>query len=197
MYKLDKLPYNYSDLEPFIDTHTLGLHHMKHQKNYLTKLNELLLKTNYDFRYSLIELTKHIKEFPDNYQSDILYNLGGVINHNLYFNNMNPNPIKPSKNLENMINNTFGNYNTFLKEFKEKALSLKGSGYTFLVLKNKKLEIINLKNQENPYTYNLIPLITLDLWEHAYYINYQNKKDIYIDNFFEILDFKEANKIFN
>lgn len=68
MYKLNNLPYGYSDLEPFIDTHTLGLHHMKHQKGYLDKLNELLIKSNYDFRYSLIELTKHINEFPKNYQ---------------------------------------------------------------------------------------------------------------------------------
>ena len=76
-------------------------------------------------------------------------------------------------------------------------MELKGSGYTVLVIDKNKLKIINLKNQDNPYYHNLIPLLAIDLWEHAYYINYENKKDLYIDNFFEIMDFKEANKIFD
>lgn len=197
MYKLNKLPYDYSDLEPFIDTHTLGLHHMKHQKNYLDKLNELLIKSNYNFKYTILELTKHIKEFPINYQKDILYNLGGVLNHNIYFHSMDKNPEKPNPSLMRKITNTFGSYSNLLKQIKEKALTIKGSGYTFLVLDNKNLEIINLLNQDNPYSLNLIPLIGIDMWEHAYYINYQNKKDIYIDNFLEIIDFKMANRIFN
>ncbi|MBQ8891364.1 MAG: superoxide dismutase [Bacilli bacterium] len=196
MYILNKLNYGYSTLEPFIDTHTLGLHHMKHQKNYLDKLNQLLIKNNYDFRYSLIELTKHINEFPKNDQSDILYNLGGVINHNIYFNSMSPTHEKPNAILMKKIIQDFGSFNNLLKQFKEKALSIKGSGYTFLVLNENKLELINLSNQDNPYSLNLTPLIAIDMWEHAYYINYQNKKDIYINNFLEILDFNNANKYF-
>lgn len=90
----------------------------------------------------------------------------------------------------------FGNYQNFKNKFKESALSIKGSGYTFLVLNNNKLEIINLKNQDNPYSLNLIPLIEIDVWEHAYYINYQNKRNIYIDNFLEIVDFSKANQYF-
>ena len=82
--------------------------------------------------------------------------------------------------------------------FKKTALNLKGSGYTFLVINNdNNLQIINLPNQETPYYYHLTPLITLDMWEHAFYINYENKKDLYIDNFFNIINFNEANKYFN
>lgn len=95
-----------------------------------------------------------------------------------------------------MINNSFGSYEMFKKIFKETALSLKGSSYTYLILKKDKLEIINFYNQENPYSYNLIPLICIDMWEHAYYLNYKNDKGSYIDNFFEIIDFNEANKFF-
>ena len=85
MYKFKDLPYDYDALEPYIDTHTLGLHHNKHQRNYLNKLNELLINNNYDFKYSLEELSKHINEFPEEDREDITFNLGGLINHNLYF----------------------------------------------------------------------------------------------------------------
>jgi len=110
---------------------------------------------------------------------------------------MSPKKVKPNSVLINQIINEFGSYNGFKNKFKESALSLKGSGYTYLVLNNNHLEIVNLKNQDNPYNYNYIPIISLDMWEHSYYINYENKKDIYIDNFFEVIDFNEANKIFN
>lgn len=195
MYKLEKLNYSYDELEPYIDSHTLGLHHNKHQKNYLKKLNELLIKNNYDFTYTLEELSKHIMEFNENDREDILFNLGGVINHNIYFKSISPNKELPSIFMNSLIINSFENYENFIKELKQKAMSLKGSGYTYLVLDKGKLKIINLFNQDNPYNYNLIPLLAIDLWEHAYYINYENKKDIYIDNLLEILDFKNANEI--
>lgn len=196
MYKLKELPYEYDALEPYIDTHTLGLHKNKHQKNYLNKLNELLVLNNYDFKYSLEELVNHIDEFSKESREDILFNLGGVINHNLYFSSMSSKKEKPNTILNREINNTFGSFNEFKVKFKQSALSIKGSGYTFLVLDNEKLKIVNLLNQDNPYNYYYAPLLALDMWEHAYYINYENKKDIYIDNFFEVMDFSMANKFF-
>lgn len=196
MYKLSDLPYSYSDLEPFIDTHTLGLHKNKHQLNYLNKLNQLLIKNKFNFKYSLEELSQHINEFSRDDKEDILFNLGGVINHNIYFSSMSKEHIKPNVFLSYMINNNFGSYDMFKKVFKEKALSLKGSGYTYLILKKDKLEIINFYNQENPYSYNLTPLICIDMWEHAYYLNYKNDKNSYIDNFFETIDFSKANQLF-
>lgn len=195
MYKLEELPYSYDDLEPFIDTHTLGLHHNKHQQNYLDKLNKLLEKNNYKFNYDLIELNYHIMEFNKEDQEDILFNLGGVLNHNIYFNSMSAKKEEPNIFLKKKIEEDFGSLEELKKEFKESALKLKGSGYTFLVLYLGKLKIVNLKNQDNPYYHNYIPLVGIDIWEHAYYINYQNKKDIYIDNFLEIMNFREANKI--
>lgn len=197
IYSVSKLYYDYDSLEPYIDSHTLGLHYNKHYKNYLSRLNSLLVKNNYDFRYTLKELVFHINEFNQSDRDDILFYLGGVINHEKYFQSISPNKEKPNKNFSSLINNYYGNFDNFKKKFKRQALSLKGSGYTYLVISNKKLDIVNLKNQDNPYSYNYFPLLCIDMWEHSYYINYESYKETYIDNFLEIADFSEANKLFS
>lgn len=198
MYKIIKLPYDYDALEPFIDTHTLGLHYQKHHKSYLKKLNDLLVKNNYDFKYPMELLSYHIDEFPATDQEDILFNLGGVLNHNIYFHSMSDRNEMPVSELESKILNTFGSLDNFKKLFKESALKVKGSGYTYLAMnRNNELVIVNMINQDCPYFHELIPLLCVDVWEHAYYINYENKRDLYIDNFFEIMDFKFANKVYS
>lgn len=198
MYKLQELSYLYQDLEPFIDTHTIGIHYHKHGHNYLNKLNSLLLKNNYDFRYSLEELIYHVNEFPVNDREDILFNLGGVLNHNLYFKSMSPTKKKPEGQLDIYLKAKYGSYDNFFDEMKKKAMELKGSGYTFLVLKNNSdIDIINMSNQDSPLLSGYIPLFTIDLWEHAYYINYENRKVDYLDNFKNIADFTYANKVVN
>ena len=141
MYKLKALNYSFEDLEPYIDTHSLALHYEKLTKNYLNNLNIILNKYNYDYKYSMKELVKHINEFNEYDRDNILFNLGGVINHELYFSSISPNRTKPNIYLKLEILNTFVSYQNFLDKFREKALSLKGSGYTFLVLNNNKLEI--------------------------------------------------------
>lgn len=199
MYQLPRLPYLFQDLEPFIDTHTMGLHYHKHHQNYLNKLNDLLVNNNYDYRYNLNELLYHINEFPTSIREDILFNLGGVINHNLYWKSISTKQgHEPSGQLKIHMERIFGSYEQFWKLFKEKALKLKGSGYTFLVLKRDgQLEIINVSNQDTPLTMGYMPLFTVDMWEHAYYINYENDKAKYLNNFQEIADFRNASKIFN
>ena len=198
LYKLKKLPYNFYSLEPYIDTHTLALHYEKHTKSYLNKLNELLLKNNYNFNCSIELLSYHINDFNEEDRENILFNLGGVLNHIIYFHSMNEYKILPEGLLQDKILNTFSSLDNFFKLFKESALNLKGSGYTYLVVdKDNNLSIMNFLNQDYPYFYELIPLLCIDLWEHAYYINYENKRDLYIDNFFNIIDFSFANKVYN
>ena len=199
MYELAPLPYLYQDLEPYIDTHTMGLHYLKHQKNYLDKLNSLLRKNHYDYRYKIEEILYHIQEFPRQDQADILFNLGGVINHDLYWKSISsPKNVRKSNKLTEAINQQFGGLANFFEEFKKKALSLKGSGYTFLVMKNNgQLDIVNMPNQETPLMYGMVPLFVIDLWEHAYYLNYKNNKSEYIDNFIKIADLSNANNIYN
>ena len=198
MYKLPILPYLFQDLEPYVDIHTMGLHYHKHEMNYLNKLNLLLIKNNYDYKYPIEELIYHIDEFPIEDREDILYNLGGVLNHNLYFKSMSPKRVLPSDKLKDDIESKYGSVDKFLLEFKNKALELKGVGYTFLVVNdNGTLDIINLSNQDLPQLLGYIPLLNMDMWEHAYYLNYKNEKSNYIDNFFLIVDFINANSLYN
>ncbi len=198
MYKLNSLPFLYQDLEPYIDTHTIGVHYHKHHQNYLNKLNLLLQNNNYNYHYNIYELLYHINEFKEEVREDILFNLGGVLNHNLYWKSINPHHEEPKGKLKGQIIKQYSSLENFFTLFKESALKLKGSGYTFLILKNNgMLDIINLPNQETPLSFGYIPLFNIDMWEHAYYLNYKNEKEKYVDNFINIADFKNANNVFN
>lgn len=197
MYKLESLPYSYDVLEPIISATTVNIHYNKHYKNYLDKLNTILNNINYDFSASIENIIINIEKFPIEYRGDILFNAGGVVNHNLYFNSMDKEKRLPTGKLLEKINSTYGSYENFKQEFILTAKKIVGSGYTFLVLdKNKNLNIINTSNQESPYSYGFIPLFTIDLWEHSYYLDYQNRRDDYINNFFSIVSFKQAEKIY-
>ena len=196
MYQKENL--TYSSLEPYISDRTLSIHYNNHYLKYLKNLNDLLIKENYNFKYTKEELFDHIDEFNISIRDKILFNLGGVVNHELYFYNISnlKNNI-PIGSIKKEIDKYYGNYETFKKEFKKMALELVGSGYTYLVInKNKELQIINMSNQESPYMYGMIPIIALDLWEHAYYLDYQNNKEKYIDTFFEIIDFNKINNLY-
>ena len=199
MYQLPILPYAFQDFEPYIDTHTMGLHYHKHQQTYLNNLNKLLQKNNYSYNHTEEELINHINAFPKTDQEDILFNLGGVINHNLYWKSIHPTiHQKPTGNLKRQIEKQYTTYENLLSLLKENALKVKGSGYTFLVIgNNKTLEIINTKNQESPYLYGYTPILAIDLWEHAYYINYENERARYLDNLLPLLNFTHANEIYN
>lgn len=196
MYKSVVLPYDYNALEPVIDEKTVNIHYNKHYLGYLNKLNNFLNSVNYDYRYSKEDLVKHIDEIPLSIRDDVLYNLGGVINHELYFYSMGNKKINvPIGSLNKKIIEQFGSFSNFKKKFIEASNYLVGSGYTFLIVnKNGDLEIINTPNQETPYIYDLIPIMALDLWEHAYYLLYQNRRSDYINNFFEIIDFNNINQ---
>lgn len=195
MYKLKPLNYEYNALEPFISAYTINIHYNKHYQNYLNKLNDILKQLNYDYQDNLTELVSHIEQFPIEKRDDILYNAGGVLNHELYFSNISSNKnTLPSGKLKEAIDKQYGNFTNFKNEFIKAANYLTGSGYTFLVLNKNKLDIINTSNQDTPYLYGLIPLMGLDLWEHAYYLDYQNERKNYILNFFEIVDFEIIGK---
>jgi len=198
MYVLKSLPYSYNALEPYISTRTVTIHHEKHHKGYLDKLNIALNKANFDFSHSILWVIQNIDNFPLSLRGDILYNAGGVLNHDLYFEILSSNKNNEPKGiLKNEINKEFGSFENFREEFIKSALSVVGSGWTFLVLnKDKKLQIINTSNQETPYLYGFTPIIGLDLWEHSYYLDYQNNKNQYIDNFFLLLDFDRIENLY-
>lgn len=194
MYREEKL--NYTTLKPVISDETLFLHYNKHYMNYLNKLNELLIKNKYKFNYTKEELVNHIDIFELKDRGDILYNLGGVLNHELYFKILGGNGI-PNKEILTVIESNFESFDNFKNKIKEEAKKLVGSGYIFVVInKNKGLQIISLSNQDTPYSYNLIPIMAIDLWEHSYYLDYFNKKSEYVDNILTIIDYNKVNEIY-
>lgn len=196
MYERVKLDYN--SLEPFIDDKTLDIHYNKHYQNYLNKLNNILKKNNYDYRYSMDELATRIDMFDIEDRAELLYNLGGSLNHELYFYIMSDKKNNiPKGNLKSLFDEEFGSYDNFKKEFKQKALELKGSGSTALIVDNGKFKIVNNYNQDTPFSYRAYPIMCMDMWEHSYYLKYKDNKSEYIDNWFEVVDFDKIEKIYN
>ncbi len=191
MYNSINLPYNDNDLQPYIDEQTVNIHYNKHYKKYLSNLNKLISNIK------LEDIPKKLEELPLEKRGTTLYNAGGVLNHELYFIGLNKQKSNPKGKLQKKINETYGNFENFKNIFISKAKLLTGSGYTFLVTDNfGNLSIINLPNQETPYTYNLIPLFAIDMWEHAYYLKYKNEKELYLENIWNITNFDNATNIY-
>lgn len=184
------LNYEYNDLMPYISPRTLLIHYNNHYLKYKENLNKLVITDD------LVKLIKNIDKYDLKKRDEILYNVGGVLNHELYFSSMNHKNRMPTGKLKIAIDKKYGSYDKFKREFIRKANMMIGSGYTFLVINKNGLDIINLSNQETPYLYNMIPLLALDLWEHAYYLDYQSDRANYINNFFQIIDFDLSSKLY-
>ena len=193
----ERIKLDYTSLEPVIDNRTLDLHYNGHYRNYTDTLNKLLRETNYNYKYTPEFLAQNINIIPINYRGEILFNLGGYLNHSLYFYNLTNKKKEVPKPLLDEINKYFGSFADFQNEFIDMAKSLKGSGYTFLVLdKNNKLRIINMSNQDTPYYYGFIPIMTIDVWEHAYYLKYTYERGKYLNSIFDIIDFDKVYKLY-
>ncbi len=197
MYKSIQLDYGMGDLGGFLDEKTLDIHFNSLYKGYLNRLNKVLTDNHYDFRYTKEELLEHINEFPIKDRDAILYNLGGVLNHERYFLGLSPSPSLKENALIEKLKEKYGSIDNFKKEFMEKALIVIGSGYTNLVMdRNGGLNIINTSNQELPDFYGFYPLISLDLWEHAYFLKYYQNKQDYINNFFNYINYEAINTVY-
>ncbi|MDD7150450.1 MAG: superoxide dismutase [Bacilli bacterium] len=192
-----RITLDYKSLEPYIDDRTLDLHYNAHYRNYTDKLNKYLNDINYDYKDSPEYLAKHIDILPMENRDEILFNLGGYLNHSLYFYNLTNKKKDIPIELLNLINKYFGSFSLFKEEFIDMAMEVKGSGYTFLVMdKNNKLRIINTSNQDTPYYYGFTPIMTIDVWEHAYYLKYTYLRKKYLENIFDIIDFDKVYKLY-
>lgn len=192
-----RITLDYKSLDPYIDDRTLDLHYNAHYRNYTDKLNKYLNDINYDYKDSPIYLAKHIDILPMENRDEILFNLGGYLNHSLYFYNLTNKKKDIPIELLNLINKYFGSFPLFKEEFIDMAMEVKGSGYTFLVMdKNNKLRIINTSNQDTPYYYGFTPIMTIDVWEHAYYLKYTYLRKKYLENIFDIIDFDKVYKLY-
>lgn len=192
-----RITLDYKSLEPYIDDRTLDLHYNIHYRNYTDKLNKYLKDINYNYKYSAEYLAKNINILPMENRDEILFNLGGYLNHSLYFYNLTDKKKEIPKELLDEINKYFGSFSLFKEEIIDMALEVKGSGYTFLVLdKNNKLRIINTSNQDTPYYYGFTPIMTIDVWEHSYYLKYTYDRKKYLDSIFNVIDFDKVYKLY-
>lgn len=192
-YQAKELPYAYDALEPYIDKETMILHHDKHYKAYVDKLNAALDKHPDLYSYSLSDLLKNVENLPKDISEAVINNGGGVYNHEFFFNIMTPNSTNPSGKLNDAINRDFGSFDNFKSEFSKAALNVFGSGWAWLVSDlDGKLSIITTSNQNTPLPQNLSPIIGLDVWEHAYYLKYKNERNKYIDNWFNVINWDNA-----
>lgn len=195
MYKYNNLNYESEALINLLSLKSIDIE-KEYGMLYLNKLNSLLNLNNYDYRYTKEELINHIDIFPLDIRADILYNLGGVLNHESFINSINSNFVLNNEITRELIKE-YGSISNFKNAFKNTAFNLVGSGHTYLVIdRYNKFNIINLSNEEVPYSFGFIPIITLDLWEHAYLYKYNSNKNEYINNFLNSLDFKKINEIY-
>lgn len=202
MFTLPNLPYSYNALEPFIDGATMRVHHDGHHKTYVEKLNELLAGQPELLNIDIETLLKSLDKIPENIRTKVKNNAGGHYHHSIFWTIMTNNKIPgPSGKLEEMINQNFGNLNTFKERFSQSALNLFGSGWTWLILKDNKLTIENFPNQDSPISEEKYPLFAIDLWEHAYYLKFKNKRADYIQTWWNVVNWKEIesrlNKVLN
>jgi Fe-Mn family superoxide dismutase len=193
---IEKLPYSYSSLKQFIDSETMNIHYNKHYKTYVEKLNKALSK-----RKSGHSDLKKIVQNISQYNKVIRNNAGGAFNHALFWNMLSPTPKKLKGELLERIISEFGSFKQFKTSFEETAKSKFGSGWVWLVInKNNKLKIVTTDNQDNPLMDTIkdggIPILGLDLWEHAYYLKYQNKRDEYISNFWKVVNWDFVTKLY-
>ncbi len=193
-FELKKLKYDYDFIEPIIDKDTMEIHHSKHHMAYINNLN-ISLEIHPSIKFdSLEEILKNINILPDDIKQSVINNAGGALNHNIFFDGItNEKYSIKSGELYQLIIKTFGSFDEFKEIFKSAATSRFGSGWAWLVLNNKnELEVISTANQDNPLMDNKFPILGLDVWEHAYYLKYQNRRPEYVNNFFDIINFEEA-----
>ncbi len=197
-FELPPLPYGYDALEPHIDTDTMNIHHTKHHGGYVTKLNGAL-EGSADWAAKPVgELLAHIENVPEGIRTAVRNNGGGHANHTLFWSIMGPNAGgAPTGELANAINSTFSNFDTFKEHFTNAALGRFGSGWAWLVLDGgNKLSIMSTPNQDSPISQGLKPIMGLDVWEHAYYLKYQNRRPEYVSAWWNVVDWNKVNQIF-
>ena len=191
-FTLPALPYAHDALAPYISKETLEYHHDKHHATYVTKLNGLVKDTEHATK----TLEQLIKEKPS---QGIYNNAAQAFNHEFYFNCLTPNKIQPSENLKAKINTAFGSFEEFKKKFVEKCLGHFGSGWCWLILNTttNNLEIVDTHDVYNPLSDGNKPLMTCDLWEHAYYIDTRNNRGNYVENYWNIINWEFVEKNLN
>ncbi len=198
-HTLPELPYSYDALEPYIDARTMEIHHTKHHNGYVTKLNAALEKYPELFEVSLEELLRNINSVPEDIRTAVRNNGGGHANHSLFWTLMSPDGGgEPFGDLADALSRHFGSFEHFKEIFSSTAAGHFGSGWAWLVLDAfGKLRVYSTSNQDSPYMDGFTPLLGLDVWEHAYYLNYQNRRPEYIQNWWNVVNWGRVAELFD
>jgi len=197
-FELAPLPYPSNALEPYIDQQTMEIHHGKHHKTYIDNLNAAIAGTEWESK-TIEEILTHLDQVPGEKRTAVQNNGGGHYNHTLFWGIMGPNKGgTPTGELAEAINNAFGSYEAFKEQFTNAAKGRFGSGWAWLVVsKDGSLSITSTPNQDNPLmTGGGTPILGLDVWEHAYYLKYQNRRPEYIEAFFNVIDWDKVAELY-
>ncbi len=194
-FELPQLPYAYDALEPHIDKETMNIHHTKHHNTYVTNLNNALEGNEELLSKTVEEVISNFDAVPESARTAVRNNGGGHANHSLFWQVISPNGGgEPTGELAEAINSKFGGFEGFKEEFTKAATTRFGSGWAWLVVNNGELEVTSTPNQDSPLMEGKTPILGLDVWEHAYYLNYQNRRPEYIGAFWNVVNWEEVGK---
>ncbi|HHU55343.1 MAG TPA: superoxide dismutase [Acholeplasmataceae bacterium] len=195
-YLLPELKYNYRDLEPYIDEKTMMIHHQKHHQAYINNLNKALENYPELQEKDLENLLKNANDLPAEIRTAVINNGGGHFNHTLFWELLSPKKEYQENEVLREIKNQFGSFENFKNEFSKAAATRFGSGWAWLVVTDdKKLKVLSTANQDTPLNEGK-PILALDVWEHAYYLNYQNRRPDYIEAFWNVINWDKVNEYF-
>lgn len=199
-YELPQLPYEFDALEPNIDAKTMEIHYTKHHQTYTNNLNAALEKCSEEVQnMDITDILKNLSTIPADIKGAINFNGGGFDNHRIFWNNLTPNGGgEATGKVAEAINNTFGNFAAFKDKFTTSTVAIQGSGWGWLVFdpSSNKVDYRAMPNQTSPRTEGLVPLLGCDVWEHAYYLKYQNKRPDYVNAWWNLINWKDVNQRF-
>lgn len=197
-FELPVLSYKFDALEPAIDARTMEIHHDKHHATYVTNLNKALESAPGLEGKTIEQILSNMNAVPEAVRTAVRNNGGGHHNHTLFWEWLSPGGAKsPSGELASLLDSTFGGYDAFVEKFSQAAITRFGSGWSWLVLDpSKKLQVYSTANQDSPLMDGHTPLLGLDVWEHAYYLNYQNRRADYVKAFWSVVNWSVVEKLF-
>lgn len=191
-FTLPSLPYGYDSLEPHIDKETMMLHHQKHHQGYIDKLNTLVEKDATLKSFSAEDLLLRLDKINSDIRTGIANFAGGHVNHSFFWKIMSPEKQKPGELTQKVINSNWGSMETFSEAFLDKALKIFGSGWAWLTTSNNQYQIVTTANQDSPISLGQKSILGVDVWEHAYYLKHQNRRDEYLKAWWNVVNWNEV-----